>query len=104
MKPTTIDKLEPIGAAKPTNLGIFDVLYSGRWNKTNKTDNFFSVFATLAYSLKNRYVLNVNVRNDASNRFGQDVNNRVDQPILLVFLGEFLVNLLWKIYLALFIT
>ena len=61
MKPTTIDKLEPIGAAKPTNLGIFDVLYSGRWNKTNKTDNFFSVFATLAYSLKNRYVLNVNV-------------------------------------------
>ena len=78
MKPTTIDKLEPIGAAKPTNLGIFDVLYSGRWNKTNKTDNFFSVFATLAYSLKNRYVLNVNVRNDASNRFGQDVNNRVD--------------------------
>ena len=28
--------------------------------------------------MKTRYVLNVNVRNDASNRFGQDVNNRVD--------------------------
>ena len=36
------------------------------------------MFATVAYSLKNRYVFNVNVRNDASNRFGQDINNRFD--------------------------
>ncbi len=35
-------------------------------------------FATLAYSFKNRYVINANVRNDASNRFGQDTNHRID--------------------------
>lgn len=78
MEPTTLEKLEPIGAAKPGDLGIFQSLYDSNWKKTNKTDNFFSVFATLAYSFKNRYVLNANVRNDASNRFGQDINNRFD--------------------------
>lgn len=78
MAPTTIEKLEPIGTGKPSDLGLFQRLYNSQWNKMNKTDNFFSVFATLAYSFKNRYVLNANVRNDASNRFGQDINNRFD--------------------------
>lgn len=32
----------------------------------------------MAYSLKNRYVFNFSIRNDASNRFGQDVNHRID--------------------------
>ena len=32
----------------------------------------------MAYSFKNRYVVNANVRNDASNRFGQDTNHRID--------------------------
>ncbi len=37
-----------------------------------------SFFATMAYSLKNRYVFNFSIRNDVSNRFGQDVNHRID--------------------------
>ena len=37
-----------------------------------------SFFGTLAYSLKNRYVFNFNVRSDASNRFGEDQNKRFD--------------------------
>ena len=53
-------------------------MYSGGWKKTNTTNNFFSVFATLAYSFMNRYVVNANIRNDASNRFGQDTNHRFD--------------------------
>ena len=31
-----------------------------------------------AYSLKDRYVFNANIRSDASNRFGQDVNKQFD--------------------------
>lgn len=38
----------------------------------------FLSLATVAYSLKNRYVFNFSMRNDESNRFGQDVNNRFD--------------------------
>ena len=61
-----------------TGFGIFDQLYNNRTAVSEQTNNFFSIFATLAYSLKNRYVFNFNVRNDASNRFGQDVNKRFD--------------------------
>ena len=46
--------------------------------RTTQTANQCSVFATLAYSFKNRYVLNASLRNDASNRFGQDQNKRFD--------------------------
>ena len=53
-------------------------IYKGRWKKETKTDNFLSFFGTFAYSLKNRYIANVTIRNDASNRFGQDANNRFD--------------------------
>ena len=65
-----------------TGFGIFDQLYNNRTAVSEQTNNFFSIFATLAYSLKNRYVFNFNVRNDASNRFGQDVNKRFDPLIL----------------------
>lgn len=58
--------------------GILGQIYDGSWSKSNNTNNFLSFFATLAYSYKNRYVLNANIRNDASNVFGQDVNNRLD--------------------------
>ncbi len=79
MKPTPIDQLTPIGVSKPTNSwAILESLYDGDWRNNERTDNYFSVFATLAYSLKDRYVLNANVRNDVSNRFGQDVNKRID--------------------------
>ncbi|MEY8592567.1 SusC/RagA family TonB-linked outer membrane protein [Butyricimonas hominis] len=60
------------------DLGIFQKLYNGAWGKTSQTDNYFSLFATIAYSWNDRYVFNMNVRNDVSNRFGQDVNKRVD--------------------------
>ena len=58
--------------------GILNNMYRGRWKKTAQTDNFISVFATFAYSFKNRYVLNANIRNDWSNRFGQDTKHRLD--------------------------
>ena len=78
VEPTTPDNFAPIGNSAPSGWGIFGNLYNGNWSKTDKTDNFFSIFATLAYSLKNRYVVNMNVRNDVSNRFGQDINKRID--------------------------
>lgn len=62
----------------PTGWGILQEIYNGGWNRTNNTNNFLSFFATFAYSFKNRYVMNANVRNDASNVFGQDINHRID--------------------------
>lgn len=47
---------------------------------TNTTSNTISGFATLAYSFRNRYVLNANIRVDASNRFGQYTNHKW-QPV-----------------------
>lgn len=43
---------------------------------TNTLSNTVSGFATLVYAYRNRYVLNANVRMDASNRFGQYTNNK----------------------------
>ena len=42
----------------------------------DRIDNKMSIFATLAYGYKNRYVLNANFRVDASSRFGENTNNR----------------------------
>ncbi len=79
MRPTAPNDLKPTTGTTPgKDLGIFEALYQNGWGKTSKTDNYFSLFATVAYSLKDRYVFNFNVRNDVSNRFGQDVNKRVD--------------------------
>lgn len=80
VSPTSIDKLEPMGGVpKPVDWGILGGLYSsGGWRSINTTNNFLSAFATMAYSYKNRYVLNANFRNDVSNRFGQDINERFD--------------------------
>lgn len=77
--PTPIENLVPIGKGMATdNWGILDAIYNGRWSNTNITNNYTSFFATLAYSFKNRYVFNANLRADASNRFGQDVNKQFD--------------------------
>lgn len=76
--PTRPEDFQPIGGNTSTGWGILDRMYSGLWKRTDNTNNFFSVFATAAYSFKNRYVVNMNVRNDASNRFGQDANKRFD--------------------------
>lgn len=62
----------------PTGWGILGEIYNSGWLRTNNTNNFLSFFATFAYSFKNRYVVNANVRNDASNVFGQDINHRID--------------------------
>lgn len=76
--PTTPESFQPIGTASPSGWGILSEIYKAGWKKTNTTNNFFSVFATFAYSFMNRYVVNANIRNDASNRFGQDTNKRFD--------------------------
>ena len=80
--PTPIDELVPIGnAILPSEWGIFNDLYTNlnpSWAYKPNVSNFLSYFATVAYSFKNRYVLNANIRNDMSNRFGQNVNKRFD--------------------------
>lgn len=78
VSPTRPEDFQPIGGNSVTGWGLLNRMYNGQWKKTNTTNNFFSVFATMAYSFKNRYVVNANVRNDASNRFGQDANKRID--------------------------
>lgn len=78
MRPTPINELVPIGASVGDDLGIFGELYRGRWKHTTQKNNFVSLFATAAYSIKNKYVFNANLRSDASNRFGQDVNDRFE--------------------------
>lgn len=47
---------------------------------TDQKSNTISAFGTFVYAYKNRYVLNFNVRGDASNRFGQYANNKF-QPV-----------------------
>ena len=79
MEPTSITDLVPIGNAPVPSSGVFSKLYTGGgWSRISSTSNQFSVFATLAYVYKDRYVLNASMRNDASNRFGQDQNKRFD--------------------------
>ncbi len=77
--PTPKDQLKPIGSGTLDEWGILQQLYDGRgWDRTTSLNTQFSLFATLAYSYANRYVLNASIRNDASNRFGQDQNKRFD--------------------------
>lgn len=79
VKPTDPDKVTPVASNNSVvGFGILANLYNGNSAIAERTDNFFSVFATVAYSFMNRYVFNFNMRNDASNRFGQDVNKRFD--------------------------
>ncbi|MDR2130591.1 MAG: SusC/RagA family TonB-linked outer membrane protein [Odoribacteraceae bacterium] len=77
--PAVPSTIVPVGAASaPRDLGIFDELYSGRWLSTNFTNNHASLIFIGSYALKNRYILNANMRNDWSNRFGQNINRRFD--------------------------
>lgn len=66
------------GNSHEGDYGIITDLFNGSYRIYEKEDNFVSLFATFAYSYDNRYVLNANVRNDMSNRFGQDINSRFD--------------------------
>lgn len=49
----------------------------------NTRNNTLSEYFTAVYSYNNRYVLNLNGRMDASNRFGQDENHRFNPSISL---------------------
>jgi len=77
--PTYPGDIVPIGTVQDTQLGALTSLYEGgKWSRTTTDNNYVSMFATVAYSYKGRYVVNTNVRSDASNRFGQDVNRRFE--------------------------
>lgn len=80
IRPTLPSELVPTAGAlfSYTGYGTLDQLYNGRWARVNQTNNFMSFFATASYSFADRYVLSSSVRNDVSNRFGQDVNKRFD--------------------------
>lgn len=78
VSPTLPEKFKPIGSDVSIEWGALSQLYNGGWSKTSTLTNYLSFYATVAYSLKNRYVFNMNVRSDASNRFGQDANKQFD--------------------------
>ena len=77
--PTYPGNITPIGITTDTQFGALTSLYEGgKWSRTSLTNNYVSLFAIFAYSYDNRYVLNANIRGDASNRFGQDVSKRFE--------------------------
>lgn len=79
VSPTLPEDFKPIGNDVSIRWGALQQIYDrSGWSKTSTLTNYMSFFATVAYSLMNRYVVNVNVRSDASNRFGQDVNKQFD--------------------------
>ena len=81
ISPNLISNIVPIGNSPYdylTGYGIFANLYNSRWGRTETQDNYVSFFSTLAYTLNNKYVVNLSIRNDMSNRFGQNVNKRID--------------------------
>ena len=78
VSPTYPTEITPVGGTVPISWGALDKLYQGGWKNTTITNNYVSFFVTFAYSLKDRYVFNANIRSDASNRFGQDANKQFD--------------------------
>ncbi len=76
--PSQPEDIVPIGGTQSIGWGALRQLYEGGWSSTNVTSNYMSFFGTVAYSLMNRYVVNANIRSDASNRFGQDVKKQFD--------------------------
>ena len=78
VSPTLPENFQPIGSDVSIGWGALWTLYEGAWSKTSTVTNYMSFYGIVAYSFKNRYVFNMNVRSDASNRFGQDVNKQFD--------------------------
>ena len=78
MQPTLPENFKPINQDASMGLGVLEQLYQGAWSKTSTVTNYMSFFGIAAYSFMNRYVVNLNIRSDASNRFGQDVNKQFD--------------------------
>ena len=77
-RPTTFSSFQSMNTSSLTEFGIFENIYRGAWSNHGSEDNYVSVMGTLSYSYRNRYVVNLSIRNDMSNRFGQDVNRRFD--------------------------
>ena len=50
-------------------------------NLIDRVENVFSLYGTLGYTFNSRYTFTLNLRNDASNRFGKNTNNRF-YPVL----------------------
>lgn len=48
---------------------------------TDQTENYLSYYATLGYTYSTKYTLSFSFRQDASNKFGQNTNNRFN-PVL----------------------
>ncbi len=80
IRPTAPDRIVP-GSGNSWGQGGFGVLgsiYDGRTALNEQETNFMSIFTTIAYSYSDRYVANINIRNDFTNAFGLDVNKRID--------------------------
>lgn len=78
VQPPSPSEIHPAdGGDSPTMPNSWSVLYKG-YKTYEQTDNYLSAFASFAYSYNHKYVFNFSLRNDASNRFGQDINNRFD--------------------------
>ncbi len=73
-----IDITPITGSYGTSSYGLLNGLFNGGNQLYSRTTNMMSFFATVAYSFDNRIVLNANARSDMSNRFGQDVNKRLD--------------------------
>ncbi len=78
ISPTLPSDVVPIGGTQDIGWGALRNLYEGGWSSVSNTSNYMSFFGTTAYSLMNRYVVNMNIRSDASNRFGQDKRKQFD--------------------------
>ena len=78
VSPTLPETFKPIGSDVNVGWGALWTLYEGAWSKTSTVTNYMSFYGIVAYNFMNRYVINMNVRSDASNRFGQDVNKQFD--------------------------
>ncbi|WP_065218804.1 MULTISPECIES: SusC/RagA family TonB-linked outer membrane protein [Butyricimonas] len=78
VRPTAPSQIEPIAKPNVGDWAVYEELFSGGWKNTTVTNNSLSFFGTIAYALKDRYVINANIRGDGSNRFGQDTRKRFD--------------------------
>ncbi|MDR1883996.1 MAG: SusC/RagA family TonB-linked outer membrane protein [Prevotella sp.] len=76
--PTVPSELKPVGSATPPTdyVDTYGQFSKGYWRSTNFTDNKASFAFIGAYSFNEKYVMNVNFRNDWSNTFGQNSNRR----------------------------
>ncbi len=69
----------PMSYYSPTlQSNVYNDLAYGTASMLNKVSNKLSEYFSVAYTYDDRYVLNLNGRMDASNRFGQDTNRKFE--------------------------